>query len=138
MIGEWKGRYSGETNGEIHLNIHESAGGFRLHSFLSPSDPGLPGTLASMLLDGDENAQEAEASLSPVNPETGRKSDWESIKHLFPRGIEHSNKARVKIHFGEGKIRIAGESDLGFRFESVLEKVSDLPDPGIDNKFEEA
>ena len=133
MLGQWKGNYTGETDGEIRMNIRKGTTGLEVRSFLSPSDPVLPKSLASMRLGSEEIVQNAEASLWPINPETGRKTDWESIQHLFPEGVDHSKTANVNIQFKEGKIRISGESDLGFRFESVLEKVSDLPDPDIES-----
>jgi hypothetical protein len=122
MKGQWIGKYVGDAEGRVMVNIDSVDGGYEAVAYINPSTPGLPATVAYLDIMSSAPEQSVRAYLNPVDPRTGNQCTWENIKHLFEDGVVHSESADVKLRIVGDDLDIDAVSNIGVTFKAVLKR----------------
>lgn len=127
MRGQWLGKYSGTTSGNIMINVDEVDDHFEAVAYLRPSVETIPSSIATLATLDKSREQTASARVFPIDPRTGAQGDWNAIKSLYPEGVVHSSKSDVTLELLDNKLRISGTSEIGVVFFAELSKPSESP-----------
>ncbi|WP_028865900.1 FRG domain-containing protein [Psychromonas aquimarina] len=132
MKGQWIGKYTGDVDGKIMVNIDDVGKHYEVVAYINPYDKHIPSTVA--YFDPIEKAEKVsvKAYLAPVNPENGLQAKWEDIKGLFPDGVNHSNEADVDFVYDGTHLKISATTDIGVNFNSLIKKSEQKNDSSID------
>lgn len=122
MKGQWLGKYTGDVDGDIMINIDEMHDYYAGVAYVMPYDKSIPSTIAYIATDDKSQEQSTKALLNPVHPTSGYQVEWEKIKDLFPEGTEHSNEAEITLIESQNSLSIKAITDIGIEFQSTLTK----------------
>jgi len=123
LKGQWIGRYSGNVDGSIMINIDEMGEHYEGRAYLNPDDKSIPSTVAYFGTDNKDKNQEITAYLNPVDPRSGYQRRWEEIKDLFPKGTVHSDTSNIKLIVNKNVLEIDAVSDIGVIVKSIIKKI---------------
>jgi hypothetical protein len=125
MKGQWIGLYTGSVDGQIMVNIDETAECYLIDAYIIPDDIKLPVSVAYMSTKGKGSKQSLTAYINPVDPKTGYQGKWEKIKESYGNDIVHSDTSKVELNFEGNKLNISSFSDIGVELICTLEKSND-------------
>jgi hypothetical protein len=125
MKGQWIGLYTGSVDGQIMVNIDETAECYLIDAYIMPDDIKLPVSVAYMSTKGKGSKQSLTAYINPVDPKTGYQGKWEKIKESYGNDIVHSDTSKVELNFEGNKLNISSFSDIGVELICTLEKSND-------------
>lgn len=122
MKGQWIGKYQGDTQGKIMVNIDEVEDHYEAVAYLNPIKREIPTSVAYAITKDKSPEQIVTAYANPVDPRSGFQCKWEEIKSLYPEGVSHANTAEVTLRIVDGKLNIESISNIGTRTSCVLTK----------------
>lgn len=134
MRGQWIGTYEGSLSGGLMINIDEVDDHYEGVAYVNPNVEGMPSTVAHLSTNSKASKQKAIAFLNPVDPRTGYQCDWEDIKDLFPKDVQHSKQAKVNLQLKDGKLTIHAVSDIGVILNSTIEMPPETVDSRVKGK----
>jgi hypothetical protein len=112
MKGQWIGKYSGTTEGDLILNIDEMEDNFKGMAFARPANKALPRSV-SLIETKDKNRNFSfSAFIFPIDPRSGVAADWREVGTLFP-DVEHTKTLEVVGKFTDTQLRICAR-ESGF------------------------
>lgn len=122
MKGQWLGRYGGDVEGRLMINIDEIKDHFEGVAYITPDNRQIPASVAYIATENKNLDQETVACLNAINPNTGYQCEWEEIKHLFPEGTDHARQATLHLNNYDNKLIIDAVSDIGVKYKSELSR----------------
>lgn len=127
MRGQWLGKYGDKAEGRIILNIDELPDKYLGVAALRPGNKDLPSSIAAFTTNDKTPEQVIDATVVAIDPRTNAESDWQSIRDLYPEGVEHSSSAKVRFKLDGGVLNLAATTDIGVEVNSDL-VASDVTD----------
>jgi hypothetical protein len=113
MQGQWIGKFTGDSEGSIVVNVDELRRTFRGVAYVTDADPTRPHAVAGFETNDKAGAQKFRAFLAPVNPRTGVADAWDNIKQFYPAGTVFSATADVSLSWDETSLLLNWETNLG-------------------------
>jgi hypothetical protein len=120
MRGQWRGKYSGDVEGSLYVNIDEVGGHFEGEVYILPTSTELPSSKGEFTTKTKYEIQQVEVLLSPVNPDTGFDCIWDDIKGRFDDSISHAKTADISLKVVGQELHIKGITNLGTQISAVL------------------
>ncbi len=120
MKGQWVGKYSGTSSGEVIINVDEVDEHYEMTVYILPFSKELPSSIAFIKTENKNSEQDVKANVSPLHPETLSIVKWEDIKALYRQDIVHSKTAIVKLQFKSNELILNAKSDIGIEFNAHL------------------
>lgn len=124
MKGQWIGKYSGDVDGNVMVNVDESEDHYEAVAYVTPHAKEIPGSIVYISTPNKSDEQTAIADTRPIHPSTGFPTTWNEIKDLYGEGVSHSTEAQVSLKLNNNKLIINALSDIGVTFYANLEKTS--------------
>ena len=121
MKGQWIGRFTGDREGRIIVNIDDLGKKFCGVAFIRQQDNKIPSSAGFFETEDKSAKNTVQATTLPIDPRSGQPCAWENIKNSYP-GISHSSKADVNFHFKENELHIKAKTNLGTKIESTIIK----------------
>ncbi len=131
MKGQWLGKYQGDVEGNIMINIDKVSDHFEAVAYLNPDDGAMPSSVAYLKIENKTGHQKIKAYISPIDPRTGYQCKWEEIKNLYSEDVSHSTEADVDMEWAERKLNINALSDIGGKLTCFLTKPEDVDESKI-------
>ena len=128
MKGQWIGKYNGDVEGKIMINIDEVEDHYEAVAYVNPNKKEFPISVAYLSTLDKRPVQNAVAYINPVDPKTGHQCKWEDIKDLYPEDVSHSEQSNVSFKLEGSKLHLDSTSNIGAKLSSTLTK------PAEDNK----
>lgn len=122
MRGQWIGTYTGNTTGNIMVNIDEKEDVFEVVAYTHPDIDGLPGAVASAATLDKSSKQEVTAYTNPIDPRTGRVVEWNEIAHLYPPDTTFVDTTTVNFEYKGTTLAIESRGANGSSLSCVLER----------------
>lgn len=114
MNGQWIGKYSGTTNGDIHVNIDEDESNYRGVAYLFNSDPQLPIAVAYFsTLNKERDFSFRTEMIHAIDRATAAAVPWTNIKANYPEGTVFSTYADVRGSFDKSALTMSWTTDIG-------------------------
>lgn len=135
MKGQWIGRYDGDVEGRLMINIDEMKGHYESVAYINPDDTKNLSTVAYLVTEDKAPEQQAVAYLNPVHPRTGFQCRWDEIKDLFPDGTVHSTKATVSLKINNNELTVDAVSEIGTKLKSTLARAADNEQSKIEGRI---
>jgi hypothetical protein len=124
MIGQWIGKYRGDVEGDVMINIDSVDEHFECVAYINPSNSNIPSSVAYLETENNRAEQVTVARINPVDPRNGNQCQWDDIKSLFPEGVQHSSSATVSLKVENDVLQINAESNIGVILNCALSKPS--------------
>lgn len=121
MIGQWIGKYTGDVDGNIMINIDKSDKDFEIIAYITPLNAQIPSSVAYLKTDFVTKEVVFEAEVLAIDPRNFNIVNWDSIKHLYAPEISHSSKAKLKLSIVGDLLTIESTTDIGVQLSASLE-----------------
>jgi len=121
LNGQWIGKYTGMTSGDIHVNIDEDESNYRGVAYLFTSEPQLPIAVAyfSTPNKGRDFSFRTEM-IHAIDLGTSSAVPWNSVKAKYPEGTAFSDYADVRGSFDQNTLTMSWVTDIGVTGSCVL------------------
>jgi hypothetical protein len=121
MNGQWIGKYSGTTSGDIHVNIDEDESNYRGVAYQFPNDSTLPRAVAYFSTANKERDFSFRTEMiHAIDLGTFDAVPWESVKAKYPEGIGFSQYADIRGSFDKNSMTMSWTTDVGVSGNCVL------------------
>lgn len=120
MRGQWIGTYTGNSAGDLIINIDETKENFQGVAYVNPTDKNLPSSAAHFDTEDKLPNQKVVAYVFPIDPRSGFQCEWDDIKHLYGENITFSKRVEVSFDLHDGKLKIEAANDIGVQLSSVI------------------
>jgi hypothetical protein len=122
LKGQWIGRYTGNVDGKVIINIDEVDDHFGATAFLYPDDRTIPSSAAYIVTENKSNKHLTKAIVNAINPQTGFQCDWEDIKRFYPDYVIFGKEANLEIDLVDDLLNINSISDNVVQFKCSIKK----------------
>lgn len=113
MSGQWMGRYTGSSAGQLVLDLDDTRRRFEGCAFAYEDDPELPSTFVPIKTPDNGRAFQMCLDLFPVNPRTGDPSSWDQVRALYPKCTGFPDRAKVTISLNDDTLTVNWISNIG-------------------------
>jgi hypothetical protein len=121
LNGQWIGKYTGTTSGDIHVNIDEDESSYRGVAYLFNSDPQLPIAVAYFsTLNKERDFSFRTEMIHAIDLGTSNAVPWNSVKAKYPEGMTFSEYADVRGSFDKNTLTMSWVTDIGVTGSCVL------------------
>jgi len=122
MKGQWIGKYSGDVEGSLMLNIDEVSEHYRGVAYIRPNNEKIPSSVAYFKTKDKNSSQVLNADIYPLDPMTGYQSTWDQVKKYYAENITHSSTSEIQIKFIKSRRRLtlSAISQIGTKFKTDL------------------
>jgi FRG domain len=121
LNGQWIGKYTGTTSGDIHVNIDEDESNYRGVAYLFTGDPQLPISVAYFSTPNKERDFSFRTEMiQAIDLATGGAVPWNSVKAKYPEGTTFSEYADVRGSFDQNALTMSWATDIGVTGSCVL------------------
>lgn len=123
MNGQWVGKYTGDNNGRITVNMDDRGDNFEGVIYLIESNQALPSTSAIFRTTNKEETFNIRIPyLEPLNPNTGLPDTWTNVKKLYAPNTIFPEHADVKGRWNNEKFVLEWETSTGTSGVAHLQK----------------
>jgi hypothetical protein len=98
LKGQWIGRFKGDREGQIIVNIDDIGKNFTGVAFTLQDDKKIPSSAGFFQTKNKRAKNTVKAITVPIDPRSGLPSSWEIIKKNIPRRLSFF-RSRRKIPF---------------------------------------
>lgn len=119
MKGQWIGRFEGDYEGRIIVNIDENATSFSCIAYLQPDKPDIQGMVVNLITPDKNLPCIADALISPINRNTGLQDSIQNFRREFPNS-EFSNKATIELNITDQYLLVSGLADNNVRLNAKI------------------
>jgi hypothetical protein len=121
LNGQWIGKYTGTTEGDIHVNIDEDESNYRGVAYLFNTDRNLPISVAYFSTANKESDFSFRTEMiRAIDLATAQAVPWENVKAKYPEGTVFSSHADVKGSFDAKSLTMSWTTDVGVTGNCVL------------------
>ncbi|GEM77003.1 FRG domain-containing protein [Vibrio sagamiensis] len=120
MKGQWIGKYTGDVDGIVMINVDEVDDHFEAVAYINPFDKNIPSSVAYFEPFKLQEKFRVRAYLNPVNPINGFETKWDNLKDLYPDS-SHSNQAEAEIEYDGKQLKISSTTDIGVKFFAQID-----------------
>jgi hypothetical protein len=130
MNGQWRGKFSGSTNGEITVNIDERPSWYEGIAYLHSDDHrNIPSVAASFRTSSKDHSFKVRTNaVLPIDPFSGFPvllSVWETqIKEHYPPNVTISNWADVTGSWKNNDLKLSWKTDIGLEGDCTLTRLA--------------
>lgn len=105
MKGQWRGTYTGASDGDIVVEVDEYSDHFAGFAYLYSENPQIPATLAIIRTSDKASRCDFTAPLHALNPATFEPVPWAQIQQTFP-GVELPERADVRCEWTDDTLQL--------------------------------
>jgi hypothetical protein len=122
LNGQWIGKYTGTTAGDVHVNIDEDESNYRGVAYLFNPDANVPITVAYFSTPNKEPDFSFRTEMIEAIDlrTTSRPVQWDSIKDKYPEGTTFSEYADVRGSFDQNVLTMSWVTDAGLTGNCTL------------------
>jgi hypothetical protein len=121
LNGQWIGKYTGTTSGDIHVNIDEDELNYRGVAYQFPTDSTLPRAVAYFSTPNKERGFSFRTEMiHAIDLGTFNAVPWENVKAKYPEGMGFSKYADVRGSFDENSLARSWTTDVCVTGSCVL------------------
>ncbi len=130
MNGQWRGKFSGSTNGEITVNIDERPSWYEGIAYLHSDDSkNIPSVAASFRTSGKDHSFKVRTNgVLPIDPFSGFPvllPIWEErIKKHYPANVTISSWADVTGSWENNDLKLSWKTDIGLEGDCTLTRLA--------------
>lgn len=121
MRGQWIGKYTGTTDGDIIINIDEMENNYEGNVFIHPIDRNFPSAIGFFNTGDKSSKQHLKVYIDAIHPESFTQCAWDDIKDLY-QGRDFSKEAEGSIEFQNDTLQIDVITDIGVSVATKLKK----------------
>jgi FRG domain-containing protein len=123
MRGQWIGRYHGQNDGDIIVNVDEFPAHYQGIAYLIESNPALP-RLAAYFYTTDKSKEfnSRSEAIAPFDPVSGQITTREALASRFS-GLTIPTYADVNGSWDDSELRLCWKTDIARTGQSVLRQL---------------
>lgn len=120
MKGQWIGRFDGDYDGRIIINIDENINSFTCLAYLQPTDQKITGMVVYLKTTGKDLPCTSEANIAPINKHTGLQDSIENFKKENPDS-DFAIKAQLTLDITDKFLSVSGVGANNVRLHAHIE-----------------
>lgn len=121
MKGQWIGTTTGDTVGEIIVNVDDRGSYYSGAAYLIPDNEKTLASAAIFKTKDKNNKFAFKANVYPIDPTTRLICEWAQISKRYP-GIDHSKEAEVEGCFDDSTLEIKAKTDIRIIINAKITK----------------
>jgi hypothetical protein len=121
LKGQWIGTTTGDTEGQIIVNVDDRGSYYSGKAHLIPDNASLLASSAFFNTKDKNNKFNFNANIYPIDPRTGENCKWEQIPKSYLTG-QYSKKAEVEGCFDDHTLEIKAKTDIELAIQAKIIK----------------